>query len=214
MFQIRNLLVKNILKIDQLILSANIITIEGQSGSGKSTLLRLLNNLDDPTSGTIFFKEKPLTSFTPQQLRKKVVMVPQNPVIFEGSIRDNLLIGLTLSTEKLVEDDRLEQMLKLFWLDKNLNENASDVSGGEKQRIALARVLMIENAEVFLLDEPTSELDDRTRDHVMKNFIKIARQQNQKIIMVTHDHHITEMFAEDVIQIDSFSKNSLNKVEN
>src|SRR5690625_4317168 len=137
MFQIKNLLVKNILEIDQLILSANIITIEGQSGSGKSTLLRLLNNLDDPTSGTICYREKPLTSFTPQQLRKKVVMVPQNPVIFDGTIRDNLLIGIILSGKRIVDDYKLNQILDLLWLDKTLDEDASDLSGGEKQRVAL-----------------------------------------------------------------------------
>src|SRR5690625_3445068 len=100
MFQLQNIIVKDIFNIEQLTLKEDFIAIIGQSGSGKSTLLRLLNNLDDATSGTILFKEKSLYDFSPQQLRKKIVMVPQRSVIFDGTIRENLLIGLKLSHQK------------------------------------------------------------------------------------------------------------------
>src|SRR5699024_6092113 len=154
----------------------------GQSGSGKSTLLRLLNNLDDPASGNILFEDKELSSISPQELRKKVVMVPQNPVMFNGTIRDNLLIRLQLSGEKDVADDKLNEILDLLWLDKELDTEASDLSGGEAQRVALGRVLLMEKAEVYLLDEPSSDLDDSTTDHVMKQFIKTSKQNDKQVI--------------------------------
>lgn len=212
MFRVENLIVKDVLAIEQLTLLDSVITIEGQSGSGKSTLLRLLNNLDEPTSGTIYFKEKSLTHMAPQQLRKRIVMVPQNPVIFDGTIQHNLLIGNMFSGGPLAENKQLEQMLDLLWLDKSLEEDANDLSGGERQRVALGRVLLMKQAEVYLLDEPSSELDDKTRDHVIKEFIQVAQQQSKQVIMVTHDHHITENFAEKVIHMDSFSKKQFNGV--
>src|SRR5690625_6800488 len=99
MFQLENLVVQHVLEIDKLSLEENVISIEGQSGSGKSTLLRLLNNLDNPTSGKIYFKQKNIADISPLELRKKVVMLPQSTVIFDGSIRDNLTIGLTFSNQ-------------------------------------------------------------------------------------------------------------------
>ena len=137
------------------------ISIEGQSGSGKSTLLRLLNNLDDPASGRILYRDKELISIPPQELRKKIVMVPQNPVMFEGTIRDNLIIGQKISGQSIPSDEELKEMLDLLWIEKDLDTESSDISGGQKQRIALGRVLLMEKAEVYLLDEPSSDLDDK-----------------------------------------------------
>lgn len=205
MFQIEDLVVKQVIEIDKLTIDADVVSIEGQSGSGKSTLLRLLNNLDDPTQGDVFYGEKRLTDMEPIALRQKVVMVPQNPVVFDGTIRHNLLLGLDLSGEQAASDTQLNHMLKLFWLDKDLETNASDLSGGEKQRMALARVLLMKQAEVFLLDEPSSDLDDETSQHIMQAFIKEAKKQNQQIIMVTHDKHITEQFADQKINMDDYS---------
>lgn len=204
MFQLNNISVQHIFVIQTLRLSSQTISIEGQSGSGKSTLLRLLNNLDNPTSGSISYKSKDISSIPPQELRKKIVMVPQHPVIFDGTVRDNLLIGLKLSCEKEVPDEQLRQMLEMFWLHKDLEAAASDLSGGEKQRVALARVLLMEKAEVFLLDEPSSELDDKTTDHVIGKFLQTAQQQHQQTIIVTHDHHVSKQYADDVIFMDHY----------
>lgn len=144
MFQLENIVVENVLEINKLSLEANVISIEGQSGSGKSTLLRLLNNLDDPKSGHIYFQEKLLTNIPPLELRKQVVMLPQSSVIFDGTIRDNLLIGLHLSGQKQASNHALEEMLKFLWIDKSLDTSAGDLSGGEKQRMSLGRILLID----------------------------------------------------------------------
>ena len=206
MFQLENLVVQHVLEIDKLSLEENVISIEGQSGSGKSTLLRLLNNLDNPTSGKIYFKQKNIADISPLELRKKVVMLPQSTVIFDGSIRDNLTIGLTFSNQARATEDSLQQMLDYLWINHSLDTNASDLSGGEQQRIALGRILLLKETEVFLLDEPSSDLDDRTTDHVMKKFIDIAKDAGQQIIMVTHDRHVSEKFADMVVNMDPYSK--------
>src|SRR5699024_4650261 len=187
MFQIKDLFVKDIIHIKHLELNASVISIEGQSGSGKSTFLRLLNNLDTPTSGTIYFNKEEITTIAPRDIRKRIVMVPQNPVIFDGTIKDNLLIGLRFSEEELASDDELKTMLNELKLKKSLDISASDLSGGEKQRLALGRALLMKSAETFLLDEPSSDLDDDTTNHILKAFINKAKEHNQHIIMITHD---------------------------
>src|SRR5699024_6474670 len=102
-------------------------------------------------------------------LRKKIVMVSQNPVVFDGTIRENLLKGLEFSGAEAVLDDRLEDPLEALWLDKDPETSASELSGGEKQRMALGRVLLMDQAEVFLLDEPSSDLDDETGNQDRKS---------------------------------------------
>lgn len=206
MFKMNNLMVENVLEIKDLELDSRVISVEGQSGSGKSTLLRLLNNLDEPTSGTIQFGESELSSIPPQELRKRIVMVPQDPVMFDGTIRDNLLIGLQFSGEKNVPDDRLKEVLDMFRLDKDLDTKVSELSGGEQQRIALGRVLFLAKAEAYLLDEPSSDLDDRTTAHIMEQFIETAKEQGKQTIMVTHDKTVSKNFADSIINMDPYSK--------
>lgn len=205
MFQIKNLLVEDVISIQSLTVNAAVTSIEGQSGSGKSTFLRLLNNLDDPTSGDIYFKDEKLTNIEPMELRKRIVMVPQNPVVFDGTIKDNLNLGLELSGERAASDHELKDILQLFWIDKDLETDASDLSGGEKQRMALARVLLMKQAEVFLLDEPSSDLDDETTHHVMGEFLDKAAEQKQQVIMVTHNKQVTNQFANEKINMDDYS---------
>ncbi|HLR75238.1 MAG TPA: ATP-binding cassette domain-containing protein [Virgibacillus sp.] len=206
MFTIEQLVVQDIMEIDDLSLKANVISIEGQSGSGKSTLLRLLNNLDDPSSGVIRFHHQALVDIPPLELRKRVVMLPQSSVIFDGTIRDNLLVGLKLSNQPLASDVVLEEMLHTLWIEKNLDTSASDLSGGEQQRMSLGRLLLMEESEVFLLDEPSSDLDDQTTNHVLDQFMKQTKNAGQQVIMVTHDKEVSNKFADEVINMDTYSK--------
>lgn len=206
MFELNDLIVEDILEIKNLKLTSDVVSIEGQSGSGKSTLLRLLNNLDDPAAGSVLFHEDTLSSIPPQTLRKKIVMVPQSPVMFDGTIRDNLQIGRRFSGEENAPDTDLKETLDLLWLEKDLDTDASDLSGGEQQRVALGRVLLLDKAEVYLLDEPSSDLDDKTSAHVMKQFIATAKKNDKQTVMVTHDKGISKEFAETVINMDEYSK--------
>src|SRR5699024_4294147 len=136
-FQVKNIIVRDVIEIESLTLDADVISIEGQSGSGKSTLLLLVNNLDDHSSGDIYFEEKNMKEKNPRELRKQVVMLPQSPTVFDGTIRDNLMIGLTFSEQPMLDDNELNDILKKLWIEKSLDTSASDLSGGEQQRMAL-----------------------------------------------------------------------------
>lgn len=205
MFHLKDVRVKNVFEIESLKLDANVISIEGQSGTGKSTLLRLLNHLDSPASGVIHFKDQQVNRIEPLHLRRKVVMLPQNPVIFSGNIKDNLNIGLLFSGQKEASDHILKGLLEDLRLDKSLDTSASELSGGEQQRLSLGRILLMKETEVFLLDEPSSDLDNDTTEHIISHFLKTSKKHDQQTIMVTHDTLLSKKFADEVINMDEYS---------
>ena len=207
MFYLQNIKVGEVLNIENLTIPKNITTcIMGPSGSGKSTLLKLLNNLISPDSGEILYKKQSIFEMDPIELRQKVVMTPQTPVIFEGSIRDNLTIGLTFSKQELSNDYELKDVLDTCHLKKELDDNAEQLSGGEKQRLALARATLMK-PEVLLLDEPSAALDHDTADIVIQNFVEQAKDNAQTLIMVTHDKEIATKFSDNIIEMKEYSLN-------
>ncbi|MDA1649672.1 MULTISPECIES: ABC transporter ATP-binding protein [unclassified Bacillus cereus group] len=201
MFILKDVTYKDILHIPYLQIQKEKITcIIGESGSGKSTLLRMLNDLQSPTSGTIEYNGKLISDYPPIQLRRDVVMLGQTPPIFDGTIKDNLLMGLRLSEKNFPNDDILQSALKIVNLEKNLEDNANSLSGGEKQRLAFARIVLMD-PPVYLLDEPTSALDSDTERRVMKQFTTLAREKNKTVIFITHSQQLPEEIADDIIEI-------------
>lgn len=201
MFNLLNVKYKDILDIDELGIPERKITcIVGESGSGKTTLLKLLNHLISPDRGEILFQNTPLLQWNPIELRRKVMMLSQSPAIFEGTVRDNLLIGFKFSEKPSVEDKHLQDTLKIVRLPKDLLLEANALSGGEKQRLAMARVLLLE-PQVYLLDEPTSALDEETTQFVMEELVHHIRHLNKTMIMVTHSKAVVQAFAEHVVEI-------------
>ncbi|CCW07835.1 MULTISPECIES: ABC transporter ATP-binding protein [Bacillus] len=201
MFILKNVIYKDILYIPYLQIQKEKITcIIGESGSGKSTLLRMLNDLQSPTSGTIEYNGKLISDYHPIQLRRDVVMLGQTPPIFDGTVKDNLLMGLRLSEKPLPNDDALRSALQTVSLDKQLENSASSLSGGEKQRLAFARIVLMD-PPVYLLDEPTSALDSDTERRVMKQFTELARKKKKTIIFITHSQQLPEEIADDIIEI-------------
>lgn len=203
-FKLKNIVVNDIIQIDELSIPHDQVTcIVGQSGSGKSTFLRLLNDLRSPDQGDIYYLGESLKKMEPVELRKQVLMVPQTPVIFEGSIEDNLQIGLTIAGSESATNEQMAAVLKKMKLHKSLTGNADDLSGGEKQRLAMARVMLM-NAKVYLLDEPTSSLDDQTTDDIIKAFLDHTRKHQQTVIMVTHNKKLADEIGEFMIQMDKY----------
>ncbi len=132
MFVLKQIRYKDILEIETISFPSGKTTcIIGRSGSGKTTLLRLLNKLISCDSGSIYFQNQSLDEMDSVQLRRRVVMLAQNPVIFEGSVRDNLLIGLKFSEKPMVDDHTLRNILLQVHLQKDLDEPSRDLSGGE-----------------------------------------------------------------------------------
>jgi ABC-type multidrug transport system fused ATPase/permease subunit len=134
------------------------LTLVGPSGSGKSSVLRCLNRLVEPTSGTVRFDGRDIRSFDPRELRCQVALVMQTPVMFEGTVRDNLCIR-PAGVRGDFSEARLEATLDEVGLDSTLlDRQAATLSGGEKQRVTIARGLL-RDPQALLLDEPTSALD-------------------------------------------------------
>jgi len=201
MFILKDVIYKDILHIPYLQIQKEKITcIIGESGSGKSTLLRMLNDLQSPTSGTIEYNGKLISDYPPIQLRRDVVMLGQTPPLFDGTVKENLLMGLRLSEKPFPNDDALRSALQTVSLDKQLEDSASSLSGGEKQRLAFARIVLMD-PPVYLLDEPTSALDSDTERRVMKQFTELARKKKKTIIFITHSQQLPEEIADDIIEI-------------
>ncbi|TCT12208.1 putative ABC transport system ATP-binding protein [Natranaerovirga pectinivora] len=201
MFSFKEVRYKNILDIKNLTIKKHKVTcLVGQSGSGKTTLLRLLNKLISYDSGEIFYNDQPLSGINSLELRRDIVMLPQSPAIFSGSIKDNLLIGLKFSEQPLPSDNELYEVLKLVKLHKELNQDAEKLSGGEKQRVALGRVILMK-PEVLLLDEPSSALDEETEHMIIEALVNYTKENNKTLIMVTHSKKVASEFSDEIIEI-------------
>ncbi|SNR94912.1 putative ABC transport system ATP-binding protein [Anaerovirgula multivorans] len=201
MFHFKEVKYKNILNIEYLVIPGKKVTsIIGESGSGKTTLLRHLNKLISYDEGEILYKNHSLREIDSMELRRKVIMLPQTPAIFNGTIKDNLLIGLKFSDKSMVEDVELLRVLQLVHLNKTLTEDAEKLSGGEKQRLGLGRVLLM-NPEVSLLDEPSSALDEETENLIIEKIVQFSRKQQKTLVMVTHSKKIAEAYSDFIVEI-------------
>lgn len=203
MFKLENIKYKKILKIEELIIPKDKITsILGASGSGKTTLLRHLNKMISPNEGKIFYNDKDFSNINSIELRRKVVMLSQNPAIFSGTIKHNLQIGLELSEKPLASDKQLSEVLDMVDLKKSLKVDAEKLSGGEKQRLALGRVILMD-PEVFLLDEPSSALDEHTENLIIEKLCNHVKASGKTLVMVTHSKNIALKFSDYIIEINN-----------
>jgi putative ABC transport system ATP-binding protein len=161
------------------------LTLVGPSGSGKSTLLRCLNRLVEPTAGTVRFDGRDIRSLDPRELRRRAALVMQTPVLFEGTVRDNLRLR-PADTPGDFSDARLGAGLAEVGLDPHvLDRDAATLSGGEKQRVTIARALL-RNPQVLLLDEPTSALDPPNVTRVVDTIARLREARGLSMIAVTH----------------------------
>lgn len=201
MFTFNNVKYKDILDIDNLSIELGKVTcIIGPSGSGKSTFLRLINKLISPDSGIIALDGENIADINSVEYRRRVPMLSQSPVVFPGTIRDNLLIGRKFQEKDSLSDDKLLKALKAVSLDEPLDKDVDNLSGGEQQRVSIAR-LMLSDSEVYLLDEPSSALDDLTEDFVIKSMVDMAKDENKTIIYVTHSKDMADKYSDRVINI-------------
>jgi len=188
---------RRVLDVASLAITDHGITVlAGPSGSGKSTLLRLLNRLEVPTSGTIRFRGDDIASLDPLRHRRRVGMVFQRPATFPGSVRDNLLVASGDG-----DPDHLSEMLSRAGLDGSfLDRRADDLSGGEAQRMCLARALLA-GPEVLLLDEPTSALDP-VASRQLERHARAVADSGMPLVWVTHDLGQAERLADEIVVLD------------
>lgn len=157
--------------------------IIGPSGSGKSTIMKLLLNIYQPNQGEISFDGKSSGKVTEESIWENTNVVLQANHFFYGTIRDNLLIANNHTTDKEMEEVLVKVKLQHFSLDDVVLEKGENLSGGQKQRLAIARV-MLKNAPIWLLDEPTSSIDALTESHIMNQLFHQAK--NDTLILISH----------------------------
>jgi putative ABC transport system ATP-binding protein len=201
MFAFENVKYKEILDIPSLEIDSGVTTaIVGASGAGKTTLLRLMNKMISPTAGLILYRGEDLSKIPSVDHRREVLMLSQRSLVLDESVKGNLNMGFYLREAQAPSDDALKAVLERVKLNKALDERASKFSGGEKQRLALARVLLL-SPEVYLLDEPSSALDSETELEIVEMLVEHAKNHKKTIVMVTHAVSIAERYADVIVEI-------------
>ena len=173
--------------------------IVGKSGSGKTSLVSVLGLLNSSFEGEYFYENKLVNSMSDKSLSKlrsqKLGFVFQNYSLIEHlRVWENIELPLIYAKSKLnrqQRDDRIEELLKMVHLEDRKNDFPSNLSGGEQQRIAIARAL-VASPEVLICDEPTGALDKKTGEYVMQLLQSLVNQQNVMLILVTHDPDLAQ----------------------
>ncbi|HLR91567.1 MAG TPA: methionine ABC transporter ATP-binding protein [Atopostipes sp.] len=168
--------------------------IIGYSGAGKSTLVRMLNGLEQPTSGEILINNQNISQMSNRKLRstrQKVGMIFQHfNLLWSRTVKENILFPLEIANVPKVErSKRAEELIELVGLKGRENAYPSQLSGGQKQRVGIARALA-NDPKVLLCDEATSSLDPQTTDNVLDLLLEINQRLNLTIVMITHEMHV------------------------
>ena len=162
-----------------------VLAVVGPSGAGKSSFLRLLNRLDEPTGGTVRLNGQDYRGVAPRELRRRVGMVMQVAYLFPGTVAANVAFGPRQNGERL-SSEQIAALLERVGLPGYQIRDVSNLSGGEAQRVSLARTLA--NApEALLLDEPTSALDDVSARGIEDLVRNIIRERRMTCVIVTHN---------------------------
>ncbi len=181
--------------VDFTINKGEFCAIVGPSGSGKSTLLNMLAGLEKPTKGEIIIDKIHIEHMTENQLvefrRKRVGFIFQSYNLLK-TLNAVENVALPLSFRGVPKKERnaiAEKYLKLVGLEKQMHHMANAMSGGQQQRVGIARALAV-NPRIIFADEPTGNLDSKTTMEILKLMRRIVREQQQTLIMVTHDNHL------------------------
>jgi ABC-type sugar transport system ATPase subunit len=192
MIEIRNLLIqrggRNILEIDTLDLArGETLTVVGPNGSGKSTLLLALAHLLKPARGYIKFDGKSVNQWNDLEYRRKISFVFQAPLLMDMSVEQNVALGLKFrGVEKEETQERVGKWIKALGIESLSKRRASQLSGGEAQRVSLARAFVLE-PELLLLDEPFAALDPPTHAKLLEDLSNILKQDHRTAVFVTHN---------------------------
>jgi tungstate transport system ATP-binding protein len=182
--------------------TGHISLFTGPNGSGKTTLLSILALLQAPSGGTVRLNGIECTYDHDHSLRRAVTLVHQKPVLFSTSIRNNLAYGLKARGHNAGEiDRRLESIEKEMQLTSVIAKQARKLSGGEAQRVVLARALVLETP-ILLLDEPTNSLDDAYRPVLVDMLRKINQVRGTTVIVATHDSRFIASLGGKILRMD------------
>lgn len=184
-----------------------IVAIVGKSGSGKTTLLNMIGGLEKIESGEIYINNLRVIGKNKIELyRNQVSFLFQNfALVDEWTVEKNLKIALTFKKREKGSSEILK-VLKMIGLEDKLKEKIYKLSGGEQQRVALARIYLQDNP-VILADEPTASLDKENRDLVFSLLRKLQKEKGKTIVIVTHDQELAN-FCDRVIELSNFKSSN------
>jgi len=201
LFQASNLIYKSNLTYNDVKIKKGMVNfIVGESGSGKSTFLKLMNGSINPTSGKLLYKGLPIDEYNPIDLRREVSLVSQEVFLFDESIKDNFKIFYELREKSIPSNEYVTYITDLCCVNVPLNQSASTLSGGEKQRVYISIFLSL-CPSVILLDEPTSALDEKNSHKMLTNILHFCKNRNIDVIIVSHNTTIVDEFCENKIEI-------------
>lgn len=174
------------------IYDGELLVILGSSGSGKSTLLNMIGGMDYPTSGEITFNEENITKYNDYKLteyrEKNIGFVFQSfNLLQELTVEENIKM-----CQKRIDEEAIEETLKIVKLENKRTKYPRELSGGEQQRVSIARAL-IKNAPLLLCDEPTGALDYETGKSILVKLEELSRKYNKTVVIVTHTKEIAKM---------------------
>ncbi|MEA3335679.1 MAG: phosphate ABC transporter ATP-binding protein [Chloroflexota bacterium] len=189
-FQVQNLSLERngrpvLRDVNMVVAAGEIVCLLGPSGSGKSSLLRCLNRLTEAPPHTIFLDGQDIATMNVLALRRRMGMVFQKPALFPGTVADNIAYGPGLDGRSLTPDDIAELLALADMPSDYARRPISELSGGEAQRVSIARTLA-NQPDSLLLDEPTSALDPAARRHVRETIEKLRQELGLTVIWVTH----------------------------
>ena len=180
------------------------IAVIGPSGSGKSTLLHTIAGLEKPTSGKVYFYGKSMYEMSKKELtilrREKIGIIYQFfNLIPTLNVEENIILPIELDRKK-VDKEKLDNIIKFLNIDNRRKHLPNELSGGQQQKVAIGRALMIE-PKIILADEPTGNLDSKSSNEIIQLLKKANKEYNQTIIMITHNLEIAKL-ADRIIKIE------------
>lgn len=180
------------------------IAIIGPSGSGKSTLLHSIAGLEKPTSGNVYFYDKDIYKMNKKELtilrRQKIGIIYQfYNLIPTLNVEENITLPIELDRKK-IDTKKLDEIIKFLGLEKRKKHLPNELSGGQQQKVAIGRALMI-NPTIILADEPTGNLDSKSSEEIIQVLKKANKDYKQTIIMITHNLEIAKL-ADRIIKIE------------
>ena len=204
-FKVGNTKVRALNGVDMTIYKGEFCAIVGTYGSGKSTMLNMLAGLEKPTKGEVIISGKHLERMDENQLvrfrRERVGFIFQSfNLLGTMNAIENVALPLTFrGMDKKTRETKAVKMLKLVGLPKHMKHRPNEMSGGQQQRVGVARALVLD-PEIIFADEPTGNLDSNTSAEVLNLMRKVVQEQNQTMVMVTHDNHLAG-FADRIFHI-------------
>lgn len=193
--------------IDLHVQSQEIVSIVGPSGAGKTTLLQLMGTLDKPNSGQVIINSVEVSSMKERQLaafrNEQIGFVFQfHQLLPEFTALENVMIpGMIKGDSRQTLKKRALDLLDFMGLSERSTHKPNELSGGEKQRVAVARAL-INNPSVILADEPSGSLDSKNKEELHELFFKLRDEMHQTFVIVTHDEHLAELTDRSIHLVD------------